>query len=377
MPNPKWLKGKKVAIVVDWLTTYGGMEKVVKTIHDIFPDAPIYTSQYSDKEIDWFKGCDVRTGWMNIFPARLRKILSVPRTFYFSNLDLSEYDIVISVVTAESKGVKTAASQLHVSYLQGPPTQYFWGMYDKYVENPGFGRLNFIVRFFFKLLVRPLRRLDHRYAQRPDFLMANSSYSAKEIKKYYGRDAEVVFPPVEISKFKLKKTKEDFFISTSRQINWKRLDLAIRACAAADEKLVLVGDGAEHGQLVDLAKGHKYIEFRPTIKDPVELAKLVGRAKGFIFPSLEPFGIAPIEALSTGTPVLAYKKGGALDYIHDNENGVFFDEQNEDSLVRGIKKFNKTKFDARKVSGSAAAFSEDKFRENFSRIIRKKYNEKY
>lgn len=366
------MKDKKVAIVTDWLTTYGGAEKVVKTIHDIYPEAPIYTSQYSDKEVDWFKDCDIRTGWMNIFPAKLRKILPVLRAIYFSNLDLSEYDVIISVVTAESKGVKTTADQLHISYLQGPPTQYFWGMYDKYVDNPGFGKLNFIIRFFFKLLVRPLRRLDYKYAQRPDFLLAISTYSAQEIKKYYNRDAEVIFPPVETAKFKLNKAKEDFFISTSRQINWKRLDLAVRACAATNQKLVLVGGGAEHGQLVNLAKGNKNIEFRSIIKDPSQLSKIVGRAKGFIFPSLEPFGLAPIEALATGTPVLALQKGGALDYIRDGENGVFFGEQDVDSLVAGIKKFNKTKFDAVKVSTSAGRFSEAEFKKKIIKSINEK-----
>ena len=218
--NPAWLKDKKVVIVADWLTTYGGAEKVVKAVHEIFPEAPIYASQYSKKQINWFEDCDVRTGWVNIFPASLRKILSIPRAIYFSRLNLSDYDIIISIVTAESKGVKTVPNQLHISYLQGPPTQYFWGMYDKYVENPGFGRLNFFVRFFFKLLVRPLRKVDYKYAKRPDFMIANSTYSKNDILKYYGRQSTVVFPPVEIDKFKINPNKEDFLISTSRQVNW-------------------------------------------------------------------------------------------------------------------------------------------------------------
>ena len=141
------LDNKKIAIVADWLTTYGGAEKVVLTVHEMFPDAPIYTSQYSRKNLNWFDDCDVRTGWVNIFPSFLRKILSIPRAIYFSKLNLKEYDVIISISTAESKGIKTSSDQLHISYLQGPPIQYFWGMYDQYVENPGFGRLNFLVRF--------------------------------------------------------------------------------------------------------------------------------------------------------------------------------------------------------------------------------------
>ena len=375
--NPAWLKDKKVVIVADWLTTYGGAEKVVKAVHEIFPEAPIYASQYSKKQINWFEDCDVRTGWVNIFPASLRKILSIPRAIYFSRLNLSDYDIIISIVTAESKGVKTVPNQLHISYLQGPPTQYFWGMYDKYVENPGFGRLNFFVRFFFKLLVRPLRKVDYKYAKRPDFMIANSTYSKNDILKYYGRQSTVVFPPVEIDKFKFNPNKEDFLISTSRQVNWKRLDLAVEACKITGNKLVLVGSGAEHEKLVKLAGGSSLIEFVPLIKNANELASLVGRASGFVFPSLEPFGIAPIEALSTGTPIIALKAGGALDYVKEGKNGIFFDDQTVDSLAAGIKKFNKTKFDTSIVSDSVKSFSEKNFKRSFENFIKEKYDQKY
>ena len=375
--NPDWLKDKKVVIVADWLTTYGGAEKVVKAVHEIFPEAPIYASQYSKKQINWFEDCDVRTGWVNIFPASLRKILSIPRAIYFSRLNLSDYDIIISIVTAESKGVKTVPNQLHISYLQGPPTQYFWGMYDKYVENPGFGRLNFLVRFFFKLLVRPLRKVDYKYAKRPDFMIANSTYSKNDILKYYGRQSTVVFPPVEIDKFKINPNKEDFLISTSRQVNWKRLDLAVEACKITGNKLVLVGSGAEHEKLVKLAGGSSLIEFVPLIKNANELASLVGRASGFVFPSLEPFGIAPIEALSTGTPIIALKAGGALDYVKEGKNGIFFDDQTVDSLAAGIKKFNKTKFDTSIVSDSVKSFSEKNFKRSFENFIKEKYDQKY
>ncbi|MBP6925139.1 glycosyltransferase [Candidatus Saccharibacteria bacterium] len=375
--NPAWLKDKKVVIVADWLTTYGGAEKVVKAVHEIFPEAPIYASQYSKKQINWFEDCDVRTGWVNIFPASLRKILSIPRAIYFSRLNLSDYDIIISIVTAESKGVKTVPNQLHISYLQGPPTQYFWGMYDKYVENPGFGRLNFFVRFFFKLLVRPLRKVDYKYAKRPDFMIANSTYSKNDILKYYGRQSTVVFPPVEIDKFKINPNKEDFLISTSRQVNWKRLDLAVEACKITGNKLVLVGSGAEHEKLVKLAGGSSLIEFVPLIKNANELASLVGRASGFVFPSLEPFGIAPIEALSTGTPIIALKAGGALDYVKEGKNGIFFDDQTVDSLAAGIKKFNKTKFDTSIVSDSVKSFSEKNFKRSFENFIKEKYDQKY
>ncbi len=374
--NPAWLKGKKVAIVTDWLTTYGGAEKVVKTLHEIFPEAPILTSQYSKKDIDWFDDCDVRTGWLNIFPAKLRKFLGPLRVVYFSNLKLGEFDVIISSCIAESKGIKTREDQLHISYLQGPPTQYYWGMYDDYVKNPGFGKLNGIVRFFFKLLVKPLRENDYQLSKRPDYIIANSTYSAKEVETYYHRQAAVVFPPVDVDKFRPSAKTSDFYISTSRQVNWKRLDLAVEAFQDLDAKLVLVGGGAEHDKLVALAAGSANIEFVPTINDSKELAQLVSKAKAFIFPSLEPFGIAPIEALSAGVPVIAYKKGGVLDYVIENKNGVFFPEQTAESLKKAVLLFEKKRFNKKEVSATAKSFSKDNFKKTIEQFIREKVDEK-
>ena len=377
--NPKWLNGKKVAIVTDWLTTYGGAEKVVLTVSEIFPEAPIFTSQYSEKEVDWFSNKQVKTGWLNIFPAKMRKILPVGRVLYFRNLGkkLKDFDVIISICCAESKGLNLSEKQLHISYLQGPPIQYYWGMYDDYVNNPGFGKLSFLVRFFFKILVNPLRKNDFKLAQKPDFLIANSSYSKDEISKYYKRDASVIFPPVEVDKFKLERNKKDYYITTSRQVNWKKLDLAVEAFSKNGKKLVLVGGGAEHQKLVELAGDAKNIEFIPRISDPLELSKIVAEAKGFVFPSLEPFGIAPIEALATGTPVLAFNQGGAQDYIKDGENGIFFDKQSSSAILKAVEKFEKTSFDAKKVSESAKKFSKENFKKNFEEEIKRNFNGKF
>lgn len=377
--NPKWLNGKKVAIVTDWLTTYGGAEKVVLTVSEIFPEAPIFTSQYSEKEVDWFSNKQVKMGWLNIFPAKMRKILPVGRVLYFRNLGkkLKDFDVIISICCAESKGLNLSEKQLHISYLQGPPIQYYWGMYDDYVNNPGFGKLSFLVRFFFKILVNPLRKNDFKLAQKPDFLIANSSYSKDEILKYYKRDASVIFPPVEVDKFKFERNKKDYYITTSRQVNWKKLDLAVEAFSKNDKKLVLVGGGAEHQKLVELAGDAKNIEFIPRISDPLELSKIVAEAKGFVFPSLEPFGIAPIEALATGTPVLAFDQGGAQDYIKDGENGVFFDKQSLSAILKAVEKFEKTSFDTKKVSESAKKFSKENFKKNFEEEIKRNFNGKF
>lgn len=366
----------KIAIVTDWLTTYGGAEKVVLAVSEIFPDAPIFTSQYSEKEVKWFKGKDVRTCWLNFLSPKLRKFIGPLRALYFSKLDLSKFDVIISICCAESKAVKTRENQLHISYLQGPPTQYYWGMYDDYIRNPGFGKLNGIVRFFFKLLVKPLRNLDYKFGQNPDFLVANSTYSQDEISKYYNRNSTVIFPPVETDKFAFSAKNEEYYIITSRQVNWKKLDLAVEVFKKNGKKLLLVGGGAEHEKLKNLAESSANIEFIPSIQDAKKLAKLVSGAKGFIFPSLEPFGIAPIEALSAGVPVVAFGQGGARDYIIDGKNGVFFEDQAVESLAAAVEKFEKNNFDRRAVSMSAERFSQDNFKKHFFDFVNDKISEK-
>ena len=191
---------EKIALVCDWLTTPGGAEKVLLTLHHLYPTAPIYTSQYSRKGINWFDDADVRTGWLQIFPKSLRKFLGPLRQLYFSHLDLSAYDLVISVTGAEAKSVRTRPQATHLCYCH-VSTQYYWQMYDQYVKNPGFGLFNPLVRFFFKLFVKPLREADFRAAQQPDQFITISDYAREQIRKYYHRDAVIIAPPVDLAKF--------------------------------------------------------------------------------------------------------------------------------------------------------------------------------
>ena len=364
---------QKVALVCDWLTNVGGAEKLLLEIHKMFPDAPIYTSKYNKKGIDWFNDADVRTGWLQIFPTCLRRFLSPFRSRYFKHLDLSSYDLIISVTGAEAKGIKKG-NATHLCYCH-VPTQYYWAMYDEYVKNPGFGILNPIVRFFFKLFVKPLRKADYKAAQRPDYFITISDYARDEIKKYYHRDAIVINPPVEIEDFdvegKRKNGIEDTFITTSRQVTWKRLDLCIKACLKTNQKLIIVGEGPEHKQLVKLANNSPLIKFLPLMKKN-ELASYLRGAKGYIFPSLEPFGIAPVEALAAGCPVIAFNKGGSKDYIIDQKNGLFFEKQDTESVAKAIEKFDSIKFNKKEVSSSAKHFSEKRFISELKEVIKDK-----
>ncbi len=392
----------KVALVCDWLTNVGGAEKVLLKIHQIYPEAPIYTSKYDKKGIDWFLDADVRTGWLQKFPTKLRRILGPFRQWYFSHLDLSEYDLVISVTGAEAKAVKVP-NGIHISYCH-VPTQYYWQMYKEYIKNPGFGILNPLVRLFFRILVLPLRHADYKAAKRPDYYITISNYAKEMIEKYYKREAVVIHPPVEVDDFKMKckKSQKELenekgksqdgknaqlvenselsrtYITTSRQVNWKKLDLAVRAAEMSQRRLLVIGEGPEHKKLVKLARGANLVKFLPLQKKE-KLAEYLSGAKGYLFPSLEPFGIAPVEALAAGCPVIAYGEGGARDYVEDGKNGVLFNEQKATSLAEAILKFEKIKFNREKVSKTADNFSEERFvseLKNFIKSCEKKHAKK-
>lgn len=424
----------RVALVCDWLTEVGGAERVLLSLHQLYPDAPIYTSQYRPHRINWFSHATVHTGWLNYLPANLRRFIGPLRQFYFSHLDLSAFDIVISVTGAEAKSVitKTAKHQaLHFCYCH-VPTQYYWAKYDEYLQNPGFGFLDPLVRIALKLIVRPLRAADLRAAKRPDYFISISQYAASQIKQYYGREARIIHPPVATQVFHrpeenlniktgncqtktslnyniknnkkqikaspnqtIKKHKNQtefteqnsfqsstvvenlpdtpYFINFSRQVTWKRLDLIIRACLAINHPLVLIGEGPEHSKLIKLAESKPgLITFLPRLNQDQLRFCLTG-AKAFIFPSEEPFGIAPVEALAAGCPVIAYAKGGATDFILHQKNGLLFHRQSVNSLVSALQKFEKTKFlSPSQISSTAEGFSEEAFKTHLLEFIREK-----
>lgn len=405
------LKDLKVALVCDWLTVVGGAEQVLREIHHLFPSAPIYTSQYRPKGIDWFKDAEVKTGWINLLPAFLRRFIAPLRQSYFKHLDLTEYDLVISVSGCDAKYVKTKPGA-HFCYCH-VPTQYYWGKTEEYQKDPGFGPLNFFIRPIFKLLLPRLRKKDLEAAARPDHYITISEFAKGEIKKFYKREAEVIYPPVntkifsEVAKYKnirqencqiiqqhqnrksqieqkkyhhiksdtsqieteiYQNIKVDtrqcetvensqalksqdlnsdpcgcssgYFINFSRQVGWKRLDLAILACLKENQPLILIGDGPEHKNLERLASRNPKLITLHSVMPQSELKEYLKNAKAFIFPSEEPFGIAPVEALAAGCPVIGFNQGGAKDYILDEKNGLFFEQQSVDSLAKSIKKFN-------------------------------------
>ncbi len=358
----------KVAIVHDWLVG-GGAERVVEELHALYPDAPIFTSYCSD---EWRRKLDgkVVTGWLQHL-GKMRKFLALGRIWWFSRLDLSEYDLVISSSgNGEAKGVKTRKDAVHIVYCH-TPTHFYWRFYKQYLKNPGFGFFNPIARVGLRLLVRPLRSWDYKAAQKPDFFIANSRHIQSEIKEFYGRNSVVIHPPINIKRFQAShgsKSPRSGFVTASRQVPQKRFDLIIKACNELQLPLTVIGRGPEHNNLLKIAGDT--VTFRTNVTDE-EMPRLFSGAEAFIFAAYEDFGVTPVEALATGTPVIAYKKGGALDYIQPGVNGEFFDVQSVPSLCAALQKFNAQNYSEKTIRESAVQFSDEVFKESFKKFVKK------
>jgi glycosyltransferase involved in cell wall biosynthesis len=357
---------KKVAIVHDWLIG-GGAELVVEQLHKLYPDAPIYTSYCTD---EWRKRLDskVVTGWLQPL-GKARKFIPFLRILWFTNLKLDNYDLVISSSGAEAKGIKTGDNTLHVNYCHAP-THYYWSRYDEYIKRPGLGKLDPLARFGLKLLVSPLRKWDHRAAQRPDYIVANSTHIQAEIKKYYDRDSVVIHPPVYFERFQKTEhqaVERSGFLIAGRQTPYKRFDLAIQACSNLGLPLKVIGDGPDNARLRSLAG--PTVTFLGKVSDNV-LEQEFASAEALIFPGLDDFGITPVEAMAAGTPVIAYRGGGALDYVTPGKTGEFFEDQACDSLQTALRTFNPKSYNHQLIRTHAGQFSKEMFHKKITEYIR-------
>ncbi len=360
----------KVAIVCDWLTGIGGAERVVLELHRLYPEAPIYTSQYDPEKIDWFKDADVRTTWLQTLPKGLKKFLPLLRAWTFSHLDLSEYDLVLSSSGAEAKGVHTGPNTLHICYCHSP-TQYYWTRRDEYMRRPGFPLgLNWLAKLGLRLLIGPLRRWDRRAAKHPDYLIANSTHTQAMIKRYYRRESTIIAPPVDTDRFKPggKEQLRHGFVVAGRQTPYKRFDLAIEACNELKVPLLVIGDGPDHRRLEKL--GGRSTTFLTNVSD-TEIVDKFESALGFILPNMDDFGIVAVEAMAAGTPVIAYNKGGALDYVVSGKTGLFFERQTAQSLAKVLETATTKSFNYQAIAEHAQQFSVNIFIKNMRDFIKR------
>lgn len=364
-------KTPNVVIVHDWLTNMGGAEPLVLEIHKLFPNAPIYTSVYDSEKMTAFKNIDVRTTKLQKkLPKKLRfKHVLWPtyRAKAFRELDLSEFDIIISSSSAEAKSVhKTRSGQIHIAYIHTPP-RYYWSHYEEFRKEFNFGSLTPFIRPFIPSFVKKMRKLDLESTKDIDVFIANSTVTQERIKKYYNKPSTIIYPPVEVAKFTPPPSSDrSGYVIWGRHVPYKRFDLAIEAANKLKAPLTIAGSGPDTERLKSLAG--PTVKFVGRISDQA-LVKLAQTSKAFLFPNEEDFGISAVEALAAGTPVIAYKKGGALDIVQDGETGVFFEEQTVESLINAMKRFETLSFLPATLHRKAKRFDKGFFDTKLQKIV--------
>lgn len=365
----------RVAVVHDWLTNVAGAEKVVFEMLRVFPQADVYTSVYRPEAFRGaLQGHEIYTSFLQKVPLARKKhqLFPVLRRYAFEGFDFSDYDLVISSSTAEGKGIITPESTTHISYIH-TPTRYFWSHYDQYLKDPGFGVLDPVVRFQLKRTIKSSRRWDFAAAQRPDVMLANSVTVQKRIEKYYKRSAEVVYPPVDTERFMHQQSRpsdapESYFVVASRLIPYKRFDIAVQACQKAGKRLVVVGGGSELKKLKEMADGS--VIFKGHTSDDA-LVAYVQHAEALLFPGEEDFGIAPVEAMAAGIPVIAYAVGGATETVIPGKTGELVDSQSVSAFAQALREFDAEKYSKGTLRAQAAKFSQEAFRERLLTVVHK------
>lgn len=370
----------KIAFVHDYLLHYGGAEKVLEAMLELYPDSPIYTSIYNPARLsETIKSKKIICPKNRLY-QKFPKYLSFMMPLVFENFDLREYDIIISDSSAWSKGVLTKPEQLHISYIHTPPRF----LYKYSVESTK--RSVWYFKPFVKVLDSFLRVWDHAAAQRPNYLIANSEEVRSRIKKFYGRDAQVIYPPVEIglnaqSKSAGEKLKEvldkPYFLIVSRLVAYKNVDLVVEAFNNLETNLLIVGTGGEEEKLKSLAGPN--VKFLGKL-DEAGKSALIDNCLGVINAVRdEDFGIVPVEAMAHGKPVLAHKSGGHLETVVEGVTGMFFDSLEPDELAQNIKRFEEEvrnkKFDSEKIKKLAERFSKKRFQDEMKNFIETKWNE--
>ncbi len=355
----------RVAIVHDYLNQRGGAERVLAVLHEMFPEAPIFTSVL-DRSSLWpqLQSADVRVSWMQRLPGVTRHfkkyLLLYP--LVFERLDLSGFDLVLSSSSAFAKGVRAPRGGVHVCYCY-TPARFIWN-YDQYVEREEFGRA---VRTALPLAIRILRRWDLRTADRPHAYVAISRVVAERIRRTYGREAEVVAPPVDVGRFRdLAEPQGDYYLILSRLNAYKRIHLAVEAFNRLRLPLVIVGDGPHRAALERMAG--PTVRFLGHVSDR-EAGKLLAGCRALVFPGEEDFGIAVVEANAAGRPVVAYQDGGALDTVEPGVTGVFFSEPSPDSLAEAVLRSTRIAWDRGVMQDHATRFDGATFQDRMKRII--------
>lgn len=358
----------KVALVHDWLTGMRGGEKCLEVLCELFPDAPIYTLLHNKGAMSpIIESKQIVTSFINSLPKKETHYRSYLPLFpsAIEQFDFSDFDLIISTSHAVAKGARPRHNALHICYCH-TPMRYVWEMYDEYF---GEDKAGVVTRTAMKIIRPYLQRWDVKTAHRVHYYIANSQNVRKRIYRYYQREADVIFPPVDTDLFALSQKNDGYYLMVTALVPYKRVDLAINVFNSIGEKLLIVGKGTETEQLKTIAKSN--IEFLGWRSDQ-ELAQLYAGCRALIFPGEEDFGIVPLEAMACGKPVIAYGKGGALETVVDGTTGVFFYEQSTNSLKQAIQKAVETNFNAQNIRNHALQFSRPIYKQKMKDFIETK-----
>lgn len=351
----------KVAVVHDWMVGYTGGEKVVHAILEMFPESDVYTlvDFLPEEERDFLRGHKIVTSFLQKIPGAKKHYRSfLPlMPLAIEVFDFHAYDLVISSSAAISKGLITGPETVHVAYVHTPP-RYAWDLQNQYLsEANAWKGIRILIA---RLILHYTRLWDVCAGMRPDYLIANSHYVQSRIAKVYRRPAKVIYPPVEIDKFSLCKEKKDYYVTVSRMVPYKKIDLIVDAFnRMQDKELIIIGDGPELPKIKRKGGGNiKIMGYQPF---PVVL-RYVQEAKGFVYAAEEDFGIAVVEAMACGTPVIAYRRGGTGETVIDGETGMLFEKQTVESIIEVINKFeNHNSWNYDKIRKRSEDFSKRRF----------------
>lgn len=360
----------KTALVHDWLVSIAGGEKVLKSIYEIFP-SPIFTLLMNEKIFNktFLENASVKTSVIQKFPFKNKLYQKYLPFFPFAieQLDLSEYDVIISSSHCVAKGILTNSEQLHICYCH-TPMRYAWDLYFQYLNESNLkkgikGRIA-------QMILHYLRMWDISTSNRVDEFIANSCFVAKRIKKLYNKEAKVIYPPVDVNFFDANYNKENFYLTASRFVPYKKIDLIVEAFSKMqDKRLVVIGDGPEMKKIK--SKATKNIEILGYQNNEI-LQSYLQKAKAFIFAAIEDFGILPVEAQACATPVICFSKGGSKETVVNGKTGLLFNEQTVQSIITATQEFEKQKFDLYEIRKHALKFSEERFKKEFKEHVLEK-----
>jgi glycosyltransferase involved in cell wall biosynthesis len=359
----------KIAIVHDYLVQYGGAERVLETVHEIWPEAPVFTIVHISKKLpDHFKSWNITPTFIQRFPlinTHYRKYFALfPAAI--EQIELTEFDVVLSISSAWAKGVITFPHTTHISYLLNP-MRFGWEEYYSTAKRTK----GALYRLGIRLLMNYIRIWDVTSTQRVDHMVAISETTRQRVLKYYRRDSEIIYPPCNTSFFAPDPNLrvQDFFLIVSRLKPNKRIDVAVRAFNDLGLPLLIIGTGEMHSELTKIARPN--VQFLGNLSDE-EIRSHYQRAQAVIFPGIDDFGIVPVEAQACGTPVIAFNKGGALETVIDGETGCFFHPQTPEVLADVVKKFDRSKFHTDTLRKNALRFDKEKFKQELSRFVTQK-----